>query len=66
MPDANDVIAFSVPEVSRKTGAGQTTIWKNIREGRLPARKLGARTLVLREDLERFLKELPPITGVAA
>lgn len=41
--------------------------WFNaIRDGRITARKLGSRTVVLREDYERFLKGLPIARGARA
>jgi excisionase family DNA binding protein len=45
-------------------GVGRDTLYKVIRSGRLPARKIGRRTLILAADLERFLSSLP-VMGAA-
>ena len=37
--------AFSVLEATKASGAGRSKIYEEISEGRLPARKLGRRTL---------------------
>jgi hypothetical protein len=36
--------------------------WSEIREGNLPAKKAGNRTVVLRDDYENYLRGLPPAT----
>ncbi len=60
-----DTAALSVPEAARYLAVGEGSIWKAIRESKLPARKLGARTLILRADADSFLTNLPQI-GAAA
>jgi len=47
------------------SGLGRDTLYKAIHAGRLPARKLGRRALVLADDLQRFLETLPLLGGVA-
>src|SRR5262249_24508591 len=42
---AIDRAAYSVPEALAKLGIGRDKLYKLIREGRLPARKLGRRTI---------------------
>jgi excisionase family DNA binding protein len=59
-PAAPRQLAFSIPEVCRITGFGRTTIYAALRSGDLKARRYGRRTLVLEQDLLRFLNELPP------
>jgi len=56
---AIDRAAYSVPEALAKLGIGRDKLYKLIREGRLPARKLGRRTLILAPDLDAFLRSLP-------
>ena len=56
---AIDRAAYSVPEALSKLGIGRDKLYKVIREGLLPARKLGRRTLILASDLEAFLQSLP-------
>ena len=52
---------LSVSEACRVAGIGRTKIYEAISEGRLKARKLGKRTLVLRADLQTFLASLPVV-----
>jgi hypothetical protein len=39
---------------------GRTTTFREIAEGRLKARKIGRRTVILRKDAEAYLNALPP------
>lgn len=42
---------LTVPEAARKTGRNPETIRRWIREGRLPARKIGTQHMIEEEDL---------------
>lgn len=53
--------SFTIADVTRETGTSRTTIYEEIKAGRLQARKLGRRTLILAEDYERWLTSLPPL-----
>jgi excisionase family DNA binding protein len=55
----NDKIGLTIHDVTKTTGIGRTTLFALIRDGKLPARKIGARTIVLADDLKRFLETLP-------
>jgi excisionase family DNA binding protein len=52
-------IAFSVLEAAKCAGVGRTTLFEEIRSGRLAARKVGRRTIIMTADLEAWLKSLP-------
>ena len=52
--------ALTCREACRLTGIGRTKLYDEIREGRLKARKLGSRTLILADDLAAWLQNLPP------
>lgn len=41
------------------TGLGRTTLYKLFDEGKLTPRKHGKRTLILVEELERYVRSLP-------
>jgi excisionase family DNA binding protein len=56
---------LSVLEACRVAGIGRTKIYEAISDGRLKARKLGKRTLVLRADLQAFLASLPVVRADA-
>lgn len=49
-------VAYSVNEVVSLTGLGRTTVFKLMDEGKLRRRKVGARTLILSEDVDALLQ----------
>ncbi|MDN4986567.1 helix-turn-helix domain-containing protein [Bradyrhizobium sp. WYCCWR 13022] len=51
--------ALSISEACAVAGIGKTKIYQAISDGALKARKCGKRTLVLRDDLRKFLAALP-------
>jgi excisionase family DNA binding protein len=55
---------LSVPEASHVAGIGRTKLYEAIGAGQLPVRKFGKRTIILREDLTRFLTALPVTNAV--
>jgi excisionase family DNA binding protein len=57
----NSPIAYSVAEACTVARAGRTAIYEAIRTGALIARKRGRRTLVLADDLRRYLESLPAV-----
>jgi excisionase family DNA binding protein len=52
-------LAFSLADAASAIGVGKSTLHELIATGKLPVRKLGRRSLVLREDLEDYLQGLP-------
>ena len=59
----DDVEALTIPEACAASRIGRTNIYRAINEGRLVARKLGKKTLILRSDLRQFLAALPSATS---
>jgi excisionase family DNA binding protein len=53
--------AYSIRQVRELTGFCNEKVYQHIRRGELVARKAGRRTLVLAEDLDRFLQSLPAV-----
>lgn len=51
--------AFSVEDVIKRTGLSKTKLYDEIAQKNLRARKSGVRTLILENDLDRFLRRLP-------
>ena len=51
-------MGFSINEAVLASGLGRDMIYGAIRDGRLKARKVGRRTLILRADLEAYLSSL--------
>ena len=52
-------IAFSPDEAAFRAGVGRTLIFAEIKNGRLVARKAGARTLITIDALTSWLESLP-------
>ena len=60
MQKANDQkLALSIDETSLRTGICRDVLYRAIREGDLPARKCGRRTLILQTELHDYLHALP-------
>jgi excisionase family DNA binding protein len=54
-------LAYRIPEAAAATGFGESTLWKKIAEGKLKAKKDGQVTIIKREELTRYLDELPDV-----
>lgn len=52
-------LAHSVEEAATRANCGRTTVYAAIKSRALAARKIGRRTIVLDEDLRRWLVSLP-------
>jgi excisionase family DNA binding protein len=51
--------AMSVEEVAHAAGVGRTTVFEEIRKGRLNALKVGRRTIITVEAFNAWLNSLP-------
>ncbi len=60
-PLPHDEAAFSIATFGKRYGIGRSTVYEEIRNGRLKLRKCGARSLILREDAERWAASLPEV-----
>ena len=52
-------LAYTIDEAAALTNHGRSFLYRMIREGKLRARKSGAKTLILPADLEAFVTALP-------
>jgi excisionase family DNA binding protein len=50
-------MAYSVEEVAEQTTLSKSHLRNEIRDGKLKARKIGRRVLILNEDLQAYLKK---------
>jgi excisionase family DNA binding protein len=57
----NITLAYTIAEACAAARAGRTAIYAAIREGALTARKRGRKTLILAEDLRRWVENLPTV-----
>ena len=51
--------AYTINDVVHMGGMSRATVFREMRAGRLKARKLGARTLILASDWQDYLNSLP-------
>ena len=61
----NGPLAFSVAEACAAARIGRTSLYEAIRKGELRALKRGRRTIVLADDLRRYLESLPALEAAA-
>jgi excisionase family DNA binding protein len=57
--EQRSAMAMNVATAAAEAGVGRDSIYDAIRAGTLDARKLGRRTLITRDALERFIATLP-------
>jgi excisionase family DNA binding protein len=55
-------LAYTIAEACAVAGIRRTSLYRAIRSGKLRAIKCGGRTLVLPDDLRRWLEGLPPVS----
>jgi hypothetical protein len=59
---APPVNAFSIRDFCLTYAIGRTLAYSEIASGRLPAKKVGKRTVILRSDADRWATQLPRAT----
>jgi excisionase family DNA binding protein len=56
-------LAYTIVQAAEAAGVGRSTIYEEIREKRLTARKLRRRTVITGDDLLTWLQSLPKVNG---
>jgi len=57
----NAPVAYTIAETCALARAGRTAVYEAIASGDLVARKRGRKTIILFDDLQRWLNSLPTI-----
>ncbi len=57
--DQNAPGAFNADQAAAFLSVSRATLYRLVRAGEVPAKKLNGRTVFLREELSRFLRALP-------
>ena len=52
-------LAYGIPEAVQVAPVGKTRLYEAINSGVLKAHKHGTRTIIMRDDLEEWLRSLP-------
>jgi len=60
---AVEKLGLTIAEAAFASGIGRSRLYEAIGSGQLTARKFGARTVILRSDLNQFLDALPAANG---
>jgi hypothetical protein len=60
-----EIIAYPISAFCLLAGVGRQLVYDEINAGRLVAKKIGRRTLILRADAERWLAAAPAIRPAA-
>ncbi len=50
---------YTIPEATAEGAGGKSAIYEAIKNGKLRAKKRGKRTVILSDDLDEYLKNLP-------
>jgi excisionase family DNA binding protein len=58
-PQQQPPLAYTIPEAVKVSRIGRTRLYEAIKDGSLRAKKLGRTTLILPDDLARYLQDLP-------
>jgi excisionase family DNA binding protein len=53
--------AYTIAQAAKAAGIGRSTLYAELSAGKLQARKLGRRTLILASDLSCWLSSLPTL-----
>ena len=52
-------LSYTIPGFCKATGLSRATVYRLFKAGTITPRKAGARTLIMRADVENYLHSLP-------
>ena len=55
----SDTLAYTIPEACKAGAASRSAIYRAVKSGELTLRKRGTRSLILADELRRWLQSLP-------
>ena len=55
----SDTLAYTIPDACKASAASRSAIYRAVKAGELTLRKRGARSLILVDELRRWLERLP-------
>lgn len=55
-PPIDQALAYTIPDASRVSGIGRTSIYKLASEGKLELRKIGSRSLITASSLRSLIE----------
>ncbi len=61
-----DKLAYHIDEAVEAGAGSRSEIYEALRDGNLTAKKRGRRTIILRDELSRYLASLPDYSSEAA
>ena len=62
VPERSEVRAYSISTACEKLGGiSRSNIYRKIEAGQISARKLGSRTVIMAEEVDRYLNSLPSL-----
>jgi excisionase family DNA binding protein len=56
-------LAYSIADAAKIVGVGRSKLYLELADGRLSARKVGKRTIILADDLRAWLAKLPAMAA---
>lgn len=65
MSSRTDRLAYTVVELAEAAGLGRTTIYREVKSGRLRLTKIGKRSIITVAEAERWLAAVAGIPGSA-
>lgn len=59
-PPPHDQAAYRPTQAAQRLGISRSTLYEELRTGRLRGRKIGNATVITADEIDRYLASLPP------